>query len=452
MRREAAERRNSQCLARVSEDVPAHGNVPGPGGPEMNGLPRARLAVISMHTSPTAALGQSANGGMNVYIREVCRSFSGCDIATDVFTRRMDGDNREVEWIAPRSRVVYLPVGVDADKYGQIDYVDDFARGLIEFASRERVEYDVVYSHYWLSGLVAAQLRTRSDLAWVHTAHTLALVKNRSLAPGARAEPPERVLGERQIAAGADLLIASTVDEAADLVELYDADPRRVTVVAPGVDLATFRPLPREAARAQIGIPDGTPLLLFVGRLERLKGVDLILRAVSLLVVDYPDLRLLVVGEDSRDAQESEKERLRAIASKLGVAERAEFRGSVPHHALPSFYSAANVCLMPSYSESFGLVGLEAQACGCPVIAANVAGLVSVVRDGMTGFLVDVPDAGTYADRVRRLLDDRTLADQMGRRGVMLAQRFPWSATAGRVWAAMERLIAPPIEEAVPQG
>ena len=431
--------------------MPAHGNVPGPGGPEMNDSPRARLAVISMHTSPTAVLGQSANGGMNVYIGEVCRSFSGCDIATDIFTRRIDGDDREIEWIAPRSRVVYLPAGSEADKYAQIDYVDGFARRLSEFARREGVEYDVAYSHYWLSGLVAAQLRTRSDLAWVHTAHTLALVKNRSLAPGARAEPPERVLAERRIAAGADLVIASTVDEAADLVELYDADPRQVTVVAPGVDLATFRPLPREAARARIGVPNGIPLLLFVGRLERLKGVDLILQAVSLLAADYPDLRLLVVGEDSRDALESEKERLRATAAELGVAERVEFRGSVAHTALPSFYSAADACLMPSYSESFGLVGLEAQACGCPVIAANVAGLVSVVRDGVTGYLVDLPEAASYADRARRLLDDRALADQMGRRGIMLAQRFPWSATAGRVWAAMERLIAPPIEEAVPQ-
>jgi D-inositol-3-phosphate glycosyltransferase len=220
-------------------------------------------------------------------------------------------------------------------------------------------------------------------------------------------------------------------------------------VVPPGVDLDVFHPMSQASARRRLGYGGG-PLLLFVGRLERLKGVDLILHAVALAGARFPDLRLIVLGEDSRDALESEKERLRALAAELGISERVDFLGSVPHADLSVFYAAADACLMPSYSESFGLVGLEAQACGCPVIASNVAGLTSVVRDRVTGFVVDEPDPACYAERIVELLADRGLADQMGRRGIVLAQRFPWSYTADRVWAGIEQLVARPAEGALP--
>lgn len=408
----------------------------------------ARLAVISMHTSPTAALGVSANGGMNVYVQQVCQALSRCGVATDVFTLRRDAAEPDLERMAPLSRVVYVSTpGAEGDKYSLLGKVDAFADGVLAFAARDGVDYDLVYSHYWLSGLAAEIVAGELGVSWVHTAHTLGVVKNRRLAPGARPEPEQRLRAEARIARSADLGIASTANEAQELVALLGADPDGIAVVAPGVDLTLFRPRNRAAAKRRLGY-DGVPLLIFVGRLERLKGVEIVLRALATLRSRFPGARLLVLGEDSRDAVESEKERLRSLASELGIDDRVDFAGSVAHHELPLYYAAADACLMPSYSESFGLVGLEAQACGCPVIASNVAGLASVVRDGVTGFLVDRPEPKAYAEAIERLLADPELADQLGRRGILLAQRFPWAHTADRVWSAMEPLLRSTSREA----
>jgi D-inositol-3-phosphate glycosyltransferase len=273
---------------------------------------------------------------------------------------------------------------------------------------------------------------------WAHTAHTLGLVKNRSLATGARPEPPLRIQVEGELAHQADLLIGSTPDEAHELIDAYGADPEHVFVVPPGVDLTTFHPMDRASARREIGYGGGR-LLLFVGRLERLKGVEVAIRALGLLRDrQHDDVRLLVLGEDSlgedsREGDESEKERLKAIASLTRVRDRVDFVGSVAHHELPFFYAAADVCVMPSYSESFGLVALEAQACACPVVASGVSGLRSVVRDGVSGYLIDGHDPAAYAERIGRLLADRETAQQMGRHGSLLAQRFSWTRTADRL-------------------
>lgn len=411
-------------------------------------VPVARIAVVSMHTSPTASLGHSANGGMNVYIREIADAFSRRGIATDVFTRRVGADDPEVERLAPLSRVVYLPAGHDhADKYALEHHVGEFSELAIDFIEKEGLEYQALYTHYWLSGLAGLELRDRLSVPQVHTAHTLGLVKNRQLAPGATPEPPARVRAELRIAEEVNLLIASTEAEAKDLVELYGADPGRVAVVAPGIDLATFAPMPKADARRKIGYP-GRRLLLFVGRLERLKGVETLLRALPMaLGRRNGDVRLLILGEDSREGGESEKDRLRVVAAELGIAGQVDFLGSVAHHELPYFYAAAEACLMPSYTESFGLVGLEAQACGCAVVASNVAGLASVVRDEVTGFLVDGHRPEDWAARLQRILDEPELADQMGRRGVLLAQRFPWGRSADRIWAVIEPLLEPASRE-----
>ena len=276
---------------------------------------------------------------------------------------------------------------------------------------------------------------------WAHTAHTLGLVKNRALANGARPEPALRIRIEGEIAQQADLLITSTADEGDDLIRSYGADPEHVYVVAPGIDLATFHPLDRAEARRKIGYGAGR-LLLFVGRLERLKGVEIAIRALALLRDrDHDDLRLIVLGEDSRDGDESEKERLKAVASALGVRDRVDFLGSVAHHELPFFYAAADALVMPSYSESFGLVALEAQACGRPVVASGVSGLRSVVRDEVSGYLIDGDDPAVYAERIGRLLVDPELAQQMGRRGRLLAQRFSWTRTADRLEGLFENVI-----------
>ncbi len=399
-----------------------------------------RIAVISMHTSPTASLGQNANGGLNVYVREVCSAFSERGIATDVFTRKQSVDEPQIETLAPNSRVIYVPAGSGLDKYSLYGEVPAFAARVLGFAAGEGIDYDLLYSHYWLSGEVACLLRPRLATGWAHIAHTLGLVKNRNLAAGARPEPELRIRVEGEIAQQADLLMASTEDEARDLVEGYGADSQRVAIVAPGVDLSMFQPMDRAEARREIGYGTGR-LLLFVGRLERLKGVEIAIRALAQLRDrQHDDVRLLVLGEDSRDGDESEKERLKALATEVGVRDRIDFVGSVAHHELPYFYAAADVCVMPSYSESFGLVGLEAQACGCPVVASGVSGLRSVVRDEVTGYLVEGYDPAAYAERIGRLLADGELAQQMGRRGRLLAQRYSWSRTADRIEELFESL------------
>jgi D-inositol-3-phosphate glycosyltransferase len=394
-----------------------------------------------MHTSPTASLGQNGNGGLNVYVREVCTAFSDRGIATDIFTRKQSPDDPHVESLAPLSRVIYLPAGRDLDKYSLFNEVPAFAAAIAAHADAERLQYDLLYSHYWLSGEVACLLRPELAAGWAHIAHTLGVVKNRTLANGARREPGLRIRVEGEIAQQADLLIASTEDEGDDLINAYRADPDRVFVVPPGVDLATFQPIDRSEARRKIGYGSGR-LLLFVGRLERLKGVEIAIRALAMLRDrDHDDLRLIVLGEDSRDGDESEKERLKAVASAMGVRDRVDFLGSVAQHELPYFYAAVDACVMPSYSESFGLVALEAQACGCPVVASGVSGLRSVVRDEVSGYLIDGDDPAIYAERIGRLLADTQLAQQMGRRGRLLAQRFSWTRTADRLEALFEGVI-----------
>ena len=402
---------------------------------------RRRMAVISMHTSPTASLGQNANGGLNVYVREICTAFSERGIATDIFTRKQSIDDPRVEVLAPLSRVIYLQAGNGLDKYSLYREVPSFAARIMEFAAGDNVTYDLLYSHYWLSGEVACVLRPHLATGWAHIAHTLGLVKNRTLAAGARPEPDLRIRVEAELAQQANLLIASTADEAQELIDGYGADPERVNVVPPGVDLGMFQPMDRAVARREVGYGTGR-LLLFVGRLERLKGVEVAIRALALLRDrQHDDVRLLILGEDSHEGDESEKERLKAIASQVGVRDRVDFVGSVAHHELPYFYAAADVCVMPSYSESFGLVALEAQACGCPVVASGVSGLRSVVRDEVSGYLIDEHDPAEYAERIGRLLENSELAQQMGRRGRLLAQRFSWTRTADRLEELFENVV-----------
>jgi len=394
-----------------------------------------------MHTSPTASLGQNANGGLNVYVREICAAFSERGIATDIFTRKQSADDPGFESLAPLSRVIYLPAGKGLDKYSLYREVPSFASRIAEFAAGESTTYDLLYSHYWLSGEVACLLRPQLAAGWAHIAHTLGMVKNRTLAAGARPEPEVRIRVEAELAQQADLLIASTEDEAQELVDAYGADPQRVRVVPPGVDLGMFQPVDRSEARRKIGYDSGR-ILLFVGRLERLKGVEIAIRSLGLLRDrQHDDVRLLILGEDSQEGDESEKDRLKAIAAEVGVRDRVDFIGSVAHHELPYFYAAADVCVMPSYSESFGLVALEAQACGCPVVASGVSGLRSVVRDEVSGYLIDEHDPAAYAERIGRLLENAELAQQMGRRGRLLAQRFSWTRTADRLEGLFEQVV-----------
>jgi D-inositol-3-phosphate glycosyltransferase len=384
--------------------------------------------MISMHTSPTAALGLNANGGLNVCVRELCTRLSERGVATDVFTRCLSDDCPGSEQLAPLSRVIYLPAGPpDLDKYRLLDEVPAFTDAVHDFIERSGLRYDLVYSHYWLSGLVACSLHQRLRVRWAHTAHTLALVKNRQLAPGAEPEPEVRARAEAEIANCADLLVVNTEAEGDDMRSAHRVPRDRIAVVQPGVDLDVFQPRPKALARLLVGHAEHR-LFVFAGRLEPLKGVDVILRALALLTAGdrHPEARLVVLGEDSGSGAGGEQARLRRLTGELGLLDQVEFVGSVPQPWLATYYAAAEACIMPSYSESFGLVGLEAQACGTAVVASNLPGLASVVRDGVTGFLVDGHEPAAYAEHMRRLLETPSLAERLGERGSRLASGFSW--------------------------
>nr|MBA3800779.1 D-inositol-3-phosphate glycosyltransferase [Geodermatophilaceae bacterium] len=296
-------------------------------------------------------------------------------------------------------------------------------------ASQEPGHYDVIHSHYWLSGQVGWLARDRWGIPLIHSAHTLAKVKNALLAEGDVPEPRSRVIGEEQVVAEADRLIASTADEAAQLVQWYDADPAKVLTVPPGVDLDRFRPA--EGARARLGVPDDALVLLFVGRIQPLKAPDLLLRAAAHLIAYDPALRsrmiVYVVGAPSGSGLD-EPTSLLALANTLGIADRVRFLAPMPPDDLADYYRAADVTVVPSHNESFGLVALEAQACGTPVVAARVGGLVTAVADGFSGLLVDGHRAPDYADAITKVLGDRAA---FSRAAVEHASRFSWDRTTG---------------------
>src|SRR2546428_12442019 len=400
------------------------------------------LAIVSLHASPVAALGAGENGGMNVYVRAVCEELSRRGIPTEVFTRRTSADGPDRVRLAEKSWVTRLRVGPaeEVDKGGLFDLLPSFTEAVLREQRRRRAGYGLGHSHYWLSGWVAARVRDEWKLPWFHTFHTLARVKNERAAEGALVEPEHRIAVEQSIVRNSDRLIASSLQEADDLVRLYGASRSRVSVVAPGVDLDLFGPRPTEALRTELGLGDA-PVVVFAGRLERLKGTEIVIRALALLAgASEPSDRpvLIIIGADSHNgASESrasggERARLEALTRALGVASQVRFLGSIDQAALARYLSLAAVCVVPSYSESFGLVALEASACGTPVVAARVGGVPAIVRDGLTGFTLSSHDPALYAERIGRLLHDEELRRCFSRRSRLVATQFSWTDTVER--------------------
>jgi D-inositol-3-phosphate glycosyltransferase len=417
------------------------------------------LAVVSLHASPVAALGVGENGGMNVYVRAVCEELSRRGIPTEVFTRRSSPKGPDRIRLAERSWVTRLPVGPakDIEKAQLFDLLPDFSDAILGEQRRRRVDYSLVHSHYWLSGWVAARLRDEWSLPWFHTFHTLARVKNERAAEGAMVEPEHRIAVEQAIVRNCDRLIASSAQEADDLVRLYGASRVRLSVVAPGVDLQVFNERPTGALRKRLGIGDA-PVVVFAGRLERLKGAETVIRAMAILAGDRPQpepATLLVIGDDSHNgASESrlsggERSRLEALAESLGIGAQVRFMGSVDQPALAGYLSLAAVCVVPSYSESFGLVALEAAACGTPVVAARVGGLPTIVKDGLTGFTLISHDPAQYAERIGRLLADEELRRCFSRRSRLVATQFTWKDTVNRLVAEYATPRQPALRPAV---
>ncbi|TXS52666.1 D-inositol-3-phosphate glycosyltransferase [Streptomyces sp. t39] len=407
-----------------------------------------RVAMLSVHTSPLHQPGTGDAGGMNVYIVELAKRLAAINIEVEIFTRATTGGLRPVVELAPGVLVRH----VDAGPYEGLAKEDlppqlcAFTHGVMRaWAGHRPGHYDLVHSHYWLSGHVGWLAAERWRVPLVHAMHTMAKVKNASLAEGDTPEPASRVIGETQIVAAADRLIANTAEESDELVRFYEADPTKVAVVHPGVNLDVFRPADgRAAARARLGLPQDAFIPLFAGRIQPLKAPDILLRAVAVLLERDPSLRhrifVPVVGGPSGSGL-AKPEGLQKLAARLGIADVVHFRRPVGQELLADWFRAASTLVMPSYSESFGLVAIEAQAAGTPVVAAAVGGLPVAVRDEETGFLVPGHDPEHYADVLAAFLRNPSLAERMGQAAARHAQSFGWgtaaSATADVYAAAM---------------
>lgn len=406
--------------------------------------PMKRVAMLSVHTSPLDQPGTGDAGGMNVYVTELARQLAALDVEVEVFTRATSSDLAPVVEVAPGVTVRHVVAG----PYEGLSKTDlpaqlcTFARDLLRVeAEHELGWYDLVHSHYWLSGQVGALAAERWGIPLVHSMHTMAKVKNTALALGDQPEPYTRIVGEEQVVETADALIANTADEAEQLMDLYGADPSRVKVVHPGVDLSVFHPRDRRQARDALGLPADALVLMFAGRIQPLKAPDVLLQSVAVLLARDPSLRsrlvVPIVGGPSGSGLE-EPTSLIELAASLGISEVVRFVPPVTQTELAQWYAAATLVCVPSYNESFGLVAVEAQACGTPVVAAAVGGLPTAVRDGHTGLLVRDHDPSTWADAFDTVLHDEQRLDRMSREARLHASEFGWRATAEDTLRAYE--------------
>jgi D-inositol-3-phosphate glycosyltransferase len=401
--------------------------------------------MISLHTSPLDQPGTGDAGGMNVYVIELSRRLAKQGIAVDVFTRATSSSLPPVVEV-PGTDGAVLVRHVAAGPFegltkGELPgQLCTFAREVLRTeAAHPLGHYDVVHSHYWLSGQVGALARDRWQVPLVHSMHTMAKVKNDALAEGDTPEPAARLIGEEQVVQAADLLVANTDIEAKQLVNLYDADPTRVEVIHPGVDLDVFRPRDTVEARRSLDLPEDAAVLMFAGRIQPLKAPDVLLRAVSVLLDEDPSLRsrlvVPVVGGPSGSGLEH-PESLAQLAHELDLDDVVRFVPPVAQDELARWCAASTAVAVPSYNESFGLVAAEAQATGTPVVAAAVGGLTTVVDDGRSGLLVDGHDPRDWAAALRRLIDDPELTARLGRGALEHAREFSWERTAERTLAS----------------
>jgi D-inositol-3-phosphate glycosyltransferase len=386
-----------------------------------------RVAVLSLHTSPLAQPGSGDSGGMNVYVRELVSALAQSGIDCTTFTRATDPGQPEVVQIEPGHRVVHVRAGAfDLGKDDLLSVVPQYTDA-VRAHLRGEFPADVIHANYWLSGLAAHRLKHECDLPFVTTFHTLARVKT----AGGDAESDVRDRAEVEIIGCADAISVNCVEEERQFRDLYGDAPGRIEVVHPAVERAFFAPGDRGGARRALGLPAEAPVLLFVGRIQPLKGPDVAVRALAEL--GRPDAILLLVGGASGGEGAAEVGRLHALIDELGVAGQVRFVPPQPHHILSTYYRAANVVLVPSRSESFGLVALEAAACGVPVVASAVGGLLTLVDDGRSGFLVPQRDPGLFARHVARVLDDPALAARLGAHGEVLSRQYTWGLAAARL-------------------
>ena len=405
-----------------------------------------RVAMLSVHTSPLEQPGTGDAGGLNVYVAEVSKRLARRGIEVEIFTRKTDGGLPIEAVLAPGVHVRNVIAG-PFEGLGKEDLPGQlcaFAQGVMRAgAARPEGWYDLVHSHYWLSGQVGWLAADRWRVPLVHTMHTMARVKNSQLAEGDTPEPPGREIGETQVVESADRLVANTRGEAVDLIDLYDADPGKVRVVPPGVDLELFTPGDMAAARARVGLPQDAHVLLFVGRIQPLKAPDVLLKAAADLLARRPELRqrlvVAVLGGPSGSGL-GKPRALQELAGQLGIAAQVRFVPPVDRATLARWYRAADLVAVPSYSESFGLVALEAQACGTPVVAAAVGGLPFAVGD--SGLLINGHETADWSAGLEGLLDGPRRRELLSRKAVEHASQFSWERTTDRLLEVyMESLI-----------
>ena len=405
--------------------------------------------MISYHTCPLATLGGKDTGGMNVYVRELTRQLGQMGIHVDVFTRSQDDHVPHVlHELGYGNRVVHVPAGPEhpVSKEELVDYIPEFVEGIKAFTCEKGIKYDLIHSHYWTSGIAAASL---SDL-WggtpiVHMFHTLGEMKNRIARTDEEREGEYRIDGERQVLRRADRIVVATIAELTQLRFLYKANQSKLVVIPPGVDVSHFYPIPADEAKMYVGLKPEDRMVLFVGRIEPLKGVDTLIQAMSCVQMKQEGpVHLAIIGGDpaaSPQEMSAEMARLQKLCDDLAVGQTVVFLGKRDQDKLPYYYSAAELLVMPSHYESFGMVALEAMACGTPVVASEVGGLAYLVKDGETGFTVPDQDPEALCEKTSLLLNDLQLHAAMSQRAVDYAQDYAWEKIAKQIVEVYQELV-----------
>ena len=395
-----------------------------------------RIAIVSVHGCPSAKLGGREAGGMNVYIKQVAEELGRRGIWVDIFTRYHDPQDQKIAQISDHVRVIHITAGSYLDdKNNLLSHLPDFIRGVLNYTKDEHISYDIVHSHYWLSGRIGVVLGRHWRIPHVANFHTLAEVKMRARV--GENESEQRSSGERKIIAMADKVLAFSQHEKEAMVRLYGAQQDKVGVIPGGVDTELFSPMDRDLVRKTLGLQN-TNIVLYVGRIEPLKGIDILLRAVSQLDRPQP-IRTIIIGGDLED--DHEIERLKSLSMDLGIAQFVSFMGRLEQQALPNYYNAADICVVPSYYESFGLVALEAMSCGTPVIASRVGGLPTFVKDSLTGYLIPWHCPEPFTDVLEVLLDSDGMRKVMGKAARETALEMGWPNVVDQLLSLYNKLL-----------
>ena len=401
-----------------------------------------RAAFITLHACPLAAPGQGKSGGMNVYVRQLAAALGDLGMQIDIFTREHADVANRIESIGPNVRVIHIMAGEPEAHVGELyAHLPEFLDQLNAFREEEGLEYDVVHSHYWLSSWVGRELSQAMGVPHVVTFHTLGLIKMQSRA--GEVEPAERPVVEAEVMATADRIIAFSPHERDAMVRLYGADAGKVSLVPCGVDLSLFRPLDQDSARARLGL-NGEKILLYVGRIEPLKGLELLVETAAQM--DTGDnVRVMVVGADANGDREID--RVKQLVKERDLEDQIDFFGQVEHNELPLYYNAADVCVVPSYYESFGLVALESMACGTPVVATRVGGLSTIIHHGRTGYLKSWRCPEAFANSVEMIIASDGLQQSMGEAARKRAEGMGWDNVASMIWDEYAALTGDPAED-----